>query len=123
MKKPRIIWIDTARGISIFLVVLGHTILPYSWLIYVFSFHIPFFFFLSGYIYDDKKYPTWLSYVKRKANSLLLPYLIFFLLNYIYWILRFDSRNYIEPFYWLIYSSDKLQVQNFLSRSARPAVV
>lgn len=41
--------IDIARGISIFLVVWGHANLPLSSLIY--TFHIPVFFIISGFVY------------------------------------------------------------------------
>lgn len=108
MLNKRIEWIDTVRGISIFLVVLGHTILPYPWLIYVFSFHMPIFFFLSGYVYNPQKYTNLWSIVKRKANTLLWPYLFFFLINFIYWILFFGSKQYFEPIWKMLYSSNTL---------------
>lgn len=108
MLNKRIEWIDTLRGISIFLVVLGHTILPYSWLIYVFSFHIPLFFFISGFLFNPEKYPDSAQFIKRKATALLWPYLVFFLINFVYWILFFGSNQYFEPVKQMLYSSDKL---------------
>ena len=49
--SDRVEWIDAAKGIGIILVVLGHI-----WLIgpgqkIINSFHMPLFFFLSGYGY------------------------------------------------------------------------
>lgn len=108
MKKTRIAWIDTARGICIFLVVLGHTILPHSWLVYVFSFHMPFFFFLSGYLYNPEKYPDWLTFTKQKIRTILWPYLTFFTLNYIYWLFYFNSKDYFAPIWQMLYSSNRL---------------
>ena len=47
--------IDIAKGICIFLMVLGHTYF-YSWFNdRVYLFHMPFFFFVSGFFYSTKK--------------------------------------------------------------------
>lgn len=72
--NKRIEWIDTARGIGILLIILGH--LPdlgniRTWL---FSFHLPLFFFLSGYLF--KKDIPFLTFLKKKAKTLLLPYAV-----------------------------------------------
>lgn len=58
----RIDWIDTAKGLCMLLVIVGHT-LPYSNLLrnFIFSFHMPAFFFLTGYTArrpDNKKSVT-----------------------------------------------------------------
>ena len=48
--RQRIDWIDTAKGLCMILVIVGHT-LPYGNLMrnFIFSFHMPAFFFLTGY--------------------------------------------------------------------------
>ena len=51
VKKQRIVWIDWAKAILIYLMVVGHCI-PAPWqstLIY--AFHMPAFFMISGYLY------------------------------------------------------------------------
>lgn len=47
--RQRIDWIDTAKGLCMILVIVGHT-LPYGNLMrnFIFSFHMPAFFFLPG---------------------------------------------------------------------------
>lgn len=72
----RIIWIDVAKGIGILLVIVGHLISPgnilHHW---IYSFHMPLFFFLSGIcLKNDRKYG---NFIKRRVKSLLLPYLLF----------------------------------------------
>jgi acyltransferase len=106
--NKRITWIDTTRGINIFLVVLGHTILPYAWQVYVFSFHMPLFFFLSGYLFNPKKYPDFWQFIIKKARSLLIPYLFFCLLAYIYWVFRFGSTQFFDPIWQAIMSANWL---------------
>ncbi len=108
MLNKRIDWIDTASGINIFLVVLGHTILPQHWINYIFSLHIPLFFLISGYLFNPQKYPNLLSFFKRRAVTLLLPYLLFSLVGYIYWFIYFGSKYYLDPFWQMLQSGDKL---------------
>jgi fucose 4-O-acetylase-like acetyltransferase len=73
-------WIDALKGIGIVAVVLGHafgwrdgSILP---LIYLF--HMPLFFFLSGYLY--KPSPDLWVFMRKKTFHLLVPYAAFLLL-------------------------------------------
>jgi fucose 4-O-acetylase-like acetyltransferase len=81
----RIEYIDIARGLGILLVVMGHNdfavISPLAYKV-IYSFHMPLFFFLSGYFIN----PTvefW-TFFKKRFNSLLKPY--FFTLFLIYFV-------------------------------------
>lgn len=73
--KKRIKWIDISRGIAIFCVVIGHSLgkyFPGYFANFIFSFHMPIFFVLSGYLYH-KQAPKKL-FIKSFFN-LLVPYL------------------------------------------------
>ena len=72
----KINWIDTVRGIAILLMMVGHTGIPAPVERYIYSFHMPLFFLLSGMLFVDGKY-GFAEYVKRKARSLLVPYVVF----------------------------------------------
>lgn len=77
--KQRIEWIDLAKGISIILVVYGHCGLnsvPFigKWFC---AFRMPFFFFVSGLLFNVTKYPTVASFIKRRWKTLYRPYFIF----------------------------------------------
>ena len=81
----RINAIDVAKGIGILCIVLGH-IVPNSYVArWLYAFHVPLFFLLSGFTYslkEDKK-----AFYLNKAKRLLLPYLIFAVISiaiYIY---------------------------------------
>lgn len=69
--------IDFARGLVAICVVIGHLTrgkIGTS----IFSFHMPFFFILSGYLFKDKLLDEGiLSFIKRKALHLLIPLLIY----------------------------------------------
>ena len=71
----RLTWIDVAKGLGILLVVLAHTRFPtkeMSW--WINSFHMPLFFVVAGLCYDESRYPSLLTYLKRKCVALVYPY-------------------------------------------------
>lgn len=80
----RIRYIDVARGIGILLVVLAHNDLALvSLLLYrfIYSFHMPLFFFLSGYFLKSEA--SFLRFLGRRFNTVLKPYLFTILLIYL----------------------------------------
>ena len=55
MKEKHLNWIDLAKGIGIILVLIGHSkFLPITLKNYIYSFHMPLFFILSGYVFSNK---------------------------------------------------------------------
>lgn len=70
MPKERIEWIDTARGLGLMLVFLGHLRPPYlaTW---IYTCHMPLFFFLSGLVFSMHPLKTFL---KKKFLRLVVPY-------------------------------------------------
>lgn len=83
----RIEWIDVCKGLGIFLVVIGHTSIAqisqtvYNW---IYSFHMPMFYMLSGMMLNDSKYSDFRSYIKRRLKTLIIP---FFCLNTLVWLI------------------------------------
>ena len=81
----RIEYIDIARGIGILLVVMGHNdfavVSPFAYKL-IYSFHMPLFFFLSGYFLNTGV-GFW-NFFKKRFNSVLKPY--FFTIFLIYFI-------------------------------------
>ena len=75
------------KGIGIFLVVLGHTTCNAALGNWIYNFHMPLFFFLSGVFFS----PTIQGLVKR-VRQILVPYLIFGMLSFIYW--RFAEMRF-----------------------------
>ena len=86
----RIEWIDVLKGLAILLVVMGHVCqmrFPISgkWLAdIIYSFHMPFFLFLSG-LFARKAIEAadnrqTMAFVIRKAKQLLLPFVIWMFL-------------------------------------------
>src|SRR5215207_4334268 len=81
--SKRIGYLDIARGIGILLVVLGHNdfgaISPFFQRV-IYSFHIPLFFFLSGYFINTSA--PFSDYFKKRFHSVLKPYLFTIFLIY-----------------------------------------
>jgi fucose 4-O-acetylase-like acetyltransferase len=74
-ENNRIEWIDSAKGIGIFLVIIGHTPIHPMLRVNIFAFHIPLFFLLSGLLFSNRK--PFKEFIKGKAKSLLIPYVAF----------------------------------------------
>lgn len=68
--------VDVAKGIGIYLVVLGHCHPDNSILSVITSFHMPLFFFLSGLFLFNKPISA-RDFLKKKAKTLLFPCLAF----------------------------------------------
>ncbi len=79
-KLNNIDWVDILKGIGIILVVIGHV---YSGFIskFIFLFHMPLFFFISGFLFKKNKNQT--SYFKDKVKQLLVPYSIYLVILYL----------------------------------------
>lgn len=81
--SKRIEYLDIAKGIGILLVVLGHNDFEVISLFVqrlIYSFHMPLFFFLSGYFLNTAI--PFFSFIKKRFHTLLKPF--FFTIFLIY---------------------------------------
>ena len=75
--NTRITWIDAAKLTGIFLVLLGHvTCTSYFLKVFIYTFHMPLFFFLSGLV--EKKHSLRETII-HSAKKLLIPYVLLYL--------------------------------------------
>lgn len=94
--QKRVEWIDTARGIGIFLVIIGHAVTTVirndselAMAIYkaVYFVQIPLLFFVSGLVFDlsFQKYKNQKlnNYFESKVRRLLVPYAVYSLIVYL----------------------------------------
>ncbi len=85
MEGNRIDYLDTCKGLLIILVVIGHAIEIVNpthdnyFLKLVYSFHMPAFFVISGYLYNPNKWNEqgFKFYIKRRMYKCLIPYFFF----------------------------------------------
>lgn len=89
----RDILLDTLKGVGILLVVFAHTYLGGIRSV-IYLFHVPLFFFLSGAALCYSKAGG--NLFKSRIKSLLVPYLVFSLFSFVYWIFV-ESHFRIAP--------------------------
>lgn len=81
-------WVDIVKGISIVLVVYGHLIFSENFLCrWIYSFHIPIFFMISGILLSIKenwKEQNAKTIIIKKAKQIIYPYVTFSFLVLIY---------------------------------------
>jgi fucose 4-O-acetylase-like acetyltransferase len=84
----RIQWIDSAKGLGISLIVIGHVWslsdppLFYQWM---FAFHVPLFFFISGLTLKPAAGPL-AGVFAGKVRTLLVPYFVYALVGYLFYV-------------------------------------
>ncbi len=75
MKSERVRWLDAMRGIGMMLVILHHTGLRFFGR-FILAFHMPVFFFISGYLYEQRemyKIPFG-TYLYKQFKRLFIPW-------------------------------------------------
>lgn len=81
----RIDYIDYAKCFGMIAIMWGHIKLTGLSNSFVYAWHIPLFFFLSGLVFSKEKYNDFTTFLKKKARSLLVPYLFFSILTWMFW--------------------------------------
>ena len=69
-------WVDILKGILIIMVVLGHSYFEYSK--YIYWFHMPVFFMLSGYVFHVPKINTF-EWIKNILIKLMIPFCVWWI--------------------------------------------
>lgn len=87
--SERIVWIDWAKSVGMFLVILGHCHIRENEQFvtqFIYSFHMPFFFFLSGLLC---KRELSIQSIKKDIIFLIIPYITYGIIHLLC-IFRFD---------------------------------
>ncbi len=87
--KKREVWIDYAKFISIFLVVLFHTNPNLDGFIFDFLklLRMPAFFLIAGLLFDISKWNNFKTFFIHRFKRLIVPYFWFSLIFYIFWLI------------------------------------
>lgn len=100
--NQRLPYIDVAKGFAIWLMIVGHLNISEQIQIYIYSFHIPLFFFISGIFFRNNK--PFFQNLESAVRGLLFPYFFFSVINLsICWI-----SPYLHPE--LYYNMDSIDV-------------
>lgn len=126
--RKRLMDIDRAKGIAIFLVVLGHISIPGvepAWMAdtrgLIYSFHMPLFMYLSGFVffYTKAQFKTgdaYPSFFVNRAERLLIPFFVFgvILISGKYVAGQFvfikDYKGYFSSYYYMFFETSQSPV-------------
>ena len=76
MKRSRLNYVDLAKGLAMLLVMLGHCkYTPKSLEAWLYTFHMPLFFALSGYTLKINRYGSLREFASNRFRRLIIPYL------------------------------------------------
>lgn len=99
--KKRILWLDYAKAFAMFFVVIGHVNSGNYLTNWIYSFHMPLFFFLSGITLKAYR-GGWKHYVIKLSKRILIPYfgylLLYFLYDFMQVILLHKDINLVKAF-------------------------
>lgn len=106
-KLERLPWLDVLKGIGIILVTMGHIYSNRTIFNWLYSFHMPLFFFTAGWVYKEK--PVQID-IKRRIQTIVVPYFSFGVLVLIYWQMlerrfRDSDMSFVESFFGLLLGS------------------
>ena len=89
---------DIARGIVLILMVIGHSNAPKEIHDFIYLFHIPAFYFISGYFFKDCALEKKWNFIKRKLQQLYRPFvtygLVFLAISPILFHIHFIEKQY-----------------------------
>lgn len=94
-------YLDIAKGMGILAVVWAH-ILTVGWSHrFIYAFHMPLFFFISGYLFNSAKFPSFKAFFLKRSKRLLVPYAIYSVVTWGIWAaFRYVTGAEVES-YWM----------------------
>ena len=78
--------LDILRAFAILFVIFGHITHVSELRQYIWGFHIPLFFAISGFLFNQEKYGSLRVFLKAKRKALVVPYVFFYVITLVYWI-------------------------------------
>ena len=77
-KVTRLDYVDVCKWLGISLVIFGHMKMPNEVLQWIYAFHMPLFFVLSGYTYRAQRIDK--EFLMKKIKTIYVPFLLFALI-------------------------------------------
>ncbi len=80
-QNNRNVELDLMKGLGMLAVILAHSKVPMLAHDFLYSFHMPLFFVVGGYLYKSR--PVNVTWIKHNLKRLITPYVFFFVLPYL----------------------------------------
>lgn len=91
--------VDIAKGYDMILVIAGHLFeygsYPFR---FIFCFHMPLFFFLSGFLFTFEKYPNTTYLMNKIFRSMITTYLFFTIIGFVMYMI--SGRLVLDKHLW-----------------------
>lgn len=83
--QTRLDYMDLFKGLGIILMIMGHIGFGDTFDFFIHAFHMPLFFFASGFFFSKKSSDQLktVDYIKRKCKTLIVPYCFFGLFHFL----------------------------------------
>lgn len=109
MKKD-VVWLDYARWIGMLLVIFGHAIqrmpqwndtffIKVLW-DYIYLFHMPLFFVISGYLHRQEKLTYYFVWGGKTWRTLVIPYILYQLIYFPFALIHYKAEI-LHPSLWV----------------------
>jgi acyltransferase len=89
----RIEWVDSLKTFAIYTVFLGHVTIDAKLEVYIFSFHVPLFFWISGFLFQRERYLCAVNFISRRIRTLVVPYFFFAFISFFFWLVVVRSLS------------------------------
>ncbi len=94
-------YIDVAKGIGILLVVWGHITTHWTGS-FLYTFHMPLFFIISGMLFKRSKFNGFTDFAGKRIKRLFMPYLLYSIATWAVWavfnyVRGIDVESYFKP--------------------------
>lgn len=99
--RERVKWVDVAKFFGIFAIFLGHFSQSGRFVGFVFSYHVPLFFFLSGCMSNYDKENNFRKFAFKKFKNIMIPFYVFSVVAILVTTIRepiyaIDLNNFIK---------------------------
>lgn len=94
--------VDFFRAFGIICMIMGHVGFGDYFDHFIHAFHMPMFFFVTGYFYKDRETVSISKYLLKKCRTLIIPYLFFACINFLFNIpIDGVNLNQLKNVFWI----------------------
>ena len=101
LTEQRVEFIDITKGFGMLLVAWGHIMLGGWTNIFIYSFHMPLFFILSGMLFDRSRYSSFQEFFVKRVKRLFIPYVVYSTITWCVWVAYSIALNQKPDNLWM----------------------
>jgi len=100
----RVDYIDIFRAVGILCMIEGHIGFWGDFSFFMHAFHMPMFFFITGFFWKDTEF---IPFLKKKIKTLIVPYFLWSMIHFVIWLFirSADDITPIEGLYHMFFEN------------------